>query len=141
MTLTGSKSLQAFDTLCEVLDRNHIIYRSGRDRLCAICNISVGDMPTEFIFLIEPSKMLVTLYAPLPGVITPDRIKDTAVMLCVVNYSLPDGQFTLDAMRGSICIRLTSAFYNSEISASVFEYMLSVAADSIEEYRGKFLLS
>ena len=118
MALTAVKSANAYRALCRVLERNEIIHECDEKNWCVKCSISGNETDFQFAFVIEPSKMLIKLY-------------------CVINDSLSDGHFCFDRSGTSLYFKITASFYNSFTDESVFEYLLSVAAESTEEYYSK----
>ena len=81
--------------------------------------------------------MLITLYSPLPLKTEKDRIADTALAVCMINHRLKEGSFCLDLAEGLIYFKMTNSFYETKINDMLFEYMLSAAADTIDEYYPK----
>ena len=55
----------------------------------------------------------------------------------MINDSLSDGHFCFDRSGTSLYFKITASFYNSFTDESVFEYLLSAAAESTEEYYSK----
>ena len=86
------------------------------------------------IFVIEPSKMLISLYVPIEIDSGLRNVSDLAFALCVINDTLSDGHFCFDRRNTGVYFKMTSSFYNSILSESIFEYMLSVAAEKTDEY-------
>ena len=140
MKATAQQSYMAYNALCAVLEHNDIDYRSNKQKLCVTCRVCCKDIEPDFVFLIDPPKMLATLHVPIPVIIHPDNLSDLSVGLCIINNTLTDVQFCLDITRRRITFRLTSSFYNSRLHPPVFEYMLSAAADAVDEYYPKILL-
>lgn len=121
-------------TLCRVLKRNEIDY-SLSDNNCVRCSINVRDSEISFVFSVDPSKMLVTLYSRMLSNVPREMSTDAALAICMINHSLSDGAICFDIHEGMIYFKMTSSFYDSGLNDSVCEYMLSVAADTVENYR------
>ena len=134
MTLYGKKSIKVYQTLCSVLKRNDIIYECDENNLCVRCSISGKEKDFRMIFVIEPSKMLISLYVPIEIDSGLKNVSDLAFALCVINDTLSDGHFCFDRRNTGVYFKMTSSFYNSILSESIFEYMLSVAAEKTDEY-------
>ncbi len=134
MKITGTKAWQSYTALCKMLDKNDISYEKDDENLCAKCTVSGKDTDMNFLFTVDASKMLITLYSLLPIQVDEDKAADVALALCVVNNSLSDGAFSLDTANLLVYYKMTSSFYNSKSNPSVYEYMLSVAADVIDDY-------
>ena len=134
MTITGTKAWQSYTSLCKMLERNDIDFEKNDKSLCVKCSVSGKDAEMNFLFTVDASKMLITLYSIVPVQVDKDRAGDMALALCVINNGLSDGAFSLDTENMLVYYKMTSSFYNSKVSASVYEYMLSAAADVMDEY-------
>lgn len=132
MTLT--KSWQSYETLCAVLSRNDIDYERNDDNLCVKCSVSGEDIQLNFAFAINPSKMLITLYSPVPVKVKKEKFADMALAVCIINNGLTDGCFCFDPNDGTVFLKMTSSFCDTNVSEELFEYMLSVAADIMDDY-------
>ncbi len=140
MTTTAIRSDQAYNALFRVLDRNEIHYEI--DNCYHIrCDIRGQERDISLFFTIDSGKMLATLYAPLPLFIPGDQITELSVALCLINHTLSDGLFCYDITGGLLYFKMTASFYNSRPDDSVYEYMLSVAAETIDEYVPKLSLT
>ena len=126
-----------YQTLCNVLKRNEIMYECDEENLCVKCSISGKEKDFRMIFVIEPSKMLTSLYVPIEINSGLKNVSDLAFALCVINDTLSDGYFGFDRRNIGVYFKMTSSFYNSLLSESIFEYMLSVAAEKTDEYYWK----
>ena len=134
MILSGTKSMKVYQTLCSVLKRNDIAYECDEENLCVKCSISGKVKDFRMIFVIEPSKMLISLYVPIEINSGLRNVSELAFALCVINDTLSDGHFCFDRKNIGVYFKMTSSFYNSLLSESIFEYMLSVAAEKTDEY-------
>ena len=137
MALTAVKSAGAYRALCRVLERNEIIHECDEKNWCVKCSISGNETEFQFAFVIEPSKMLITLYVFLDIDLSWARLSELAFALCVINDGLPDGHFCFDRSGTGVYFKITASFYNSFTEESVFEYLLSAGAESTEEYYSK----
>lgn len=136
MATTAVRGGQACSVLCDVLTRNDIHFER-MSLHCVRCTVSTADKDTHLIFRIHPSKMLVTLYSPIGSFPSPQEIPDLTLALCMMNHSLPDGAFCLDLTTQLVYFKMTSSYYNNTPDSFLFEYLLSAAADAIEEFRPK----
>ncbi len=134
MTITGTKAWQSYTALCKMLERNEIDFERDDKNMYARCTVSGKDTDMNFLFTVDASKMLITLYSIIPIQVEKDKASDMALALCVINNGLSDGAFSLDTSNMLVYYKMTSSFYNSKVNPSVFEYMLSEAADVMEEY-------
>lgn len=131
------QSLQSFETLCDMLERNDIDYSRNDDRITVHCTISGKDISVPVALAVNPCKMLVTLYALLPLNVESAKAADMGIAVCLANKALADGCFVYDIGDGSLYFRMTASFRDGEISEESFEYMLAEAMDRIEEYYPK----
>ena len=60
--------------------------------------------------------------------------------VCVANYGLVNGTFDYDLSDGEIRFRIVSSFRESILSEELFNYMVLVAASTIDDYNDKFLM-
>ena len=127
MTITTTKSWKNYMTLCRTLDRNDIKYKREDEKLCVICRVGGNEIELSFRFTFNPSKMLITLYSPLP----------IELAVCMINSTLEDGLFCMDLKNNLLYFKMTSSFYETQIHDTIFEYMLSASADIIDEYYPK----
>lgn len=136
MLFTAAKRLDDFEALYALLEKNDIRYELMDDRRvkCFVPSCG-GDIP--LYFGIDSFKMLVTLYSPVPFGISQEKTADIAVAVCLINNALADGGFCFDMKTRMIYFKMTFSFYNGGIPDSVFEYMLSAAADAVEIYEPK----
>lgn len=137
MAITAVKSISAYRCLCRVLERNEITHECDEKNFCVRCMVSGRETDFRFAFLIEPSKMLISLYAPIDIDVSDISVSDLSFALCMINDGLSDGHFCLDRKNMGVYFKITASFYNSFISESIFEYMLSEAAENAEEYYPK----
>lgn len=132
--MTSTKSWQSYETLCGVMERNDIYYEKDDQHLCVKCSVSGQDIQLNFAFVINPSKMLITLFSPMPIQVRKEKSADIALAVCMINNSLSDGNFCFDVNDGTVFFKMTSSFCDTNVSEELFEYMLSVAADTMDDY-------
>ncbi len=134
MTLTSTKSWKHYMLLCRTLERNDISFRRSDRGLNVRCSISGQGRELVFLFVIDPEKMLVSLYSPVLDIDRGKKPGDIALQICMINNSLSNGSFCIDRDCSSIYFKMTTSFYETNLSGEIFEYMLSQAADTVEEY-------
>lgn len=134
MTVTTVKSQKAYQTLCRVLERNEILYECDEKNMCIKCSVSGRDRDMNIYFVIEPPKMLLTVYVPIDVGESWKNVSDLALALCVINDTLSDGHFGFDRRNMEVYFKITSSFYDTWLNDSVCEYMLSAAAENADEY-------
>ncbi len=132
-----TQSLQSFETLCDMLERNDIDYSRNDDRITVHCTIPGRDISVPLALAVNPYKMLVTLYALVPIHIESDKAADIGIAVCLANNALTDGCFVYDIKDGSLYFKMTASCRDGEISEESFEYMLAETMDTIDEYYPK----
>ncbi|MBR2176010.1 MAG: hypothetical protein IJ861_03575 [Clostridia bacterium] len=137
MTLTTTKSWKNYITLCNALKRNDIDYEKDDKHLCIKCSVSGRDIEQNFLFEINPSKMLITLFSPVPLTFGKEKTADMSLAVCMINNSIADGSFCIDIKDRLLYFKMTASFYESTVNDTVFEYMLSTAANTVDEYYPK----
>lgn len=134
MTITSTKAWKHYMLICRSLEYNDIPYLRDDNSLCVRCRISGRDNEMQFLFSVDPSKMLINLYSPLDISVSAKSSAEAALALCIINNRLSHGCFYLDVDDKLLYFRMTTSFYETDLNGMLFEYMLSAAADTIEEY-------
>lgn len=134
MTITSTKSWKHYMLICHILSSNDIPFIRNDTALSIRCSISSRDGDMLFFFSVDPSKMLINLYSPLNFRIKEEDRGEIALGLCMINNKLSHGCFYLDTEDNIIYFRMTTSFYETNLNEMLFEYMLSSAADSVEEF-------
>lgn len=129
----------AFKTLCDMLDSNDWHYDKDEDELVIRCSARGDDLSMDLKIEVDADRMLVVLLSPMPFTVNEERRVALAVATSVVNYKLADGSFDYDITSGRIIFRLTSCYRDSLVGKDMFEYMLYVSCQTIDEYNDKFL--
>ncbi|MBE6846814.1 MAG: YbjN domain-containing protein [Oscillospiraceae bacterium] len=97
------------------------------------------DLPMDLHLLFRPERQMVSLYSPMPFTVPAGRSADMAVAVAAANHGLADGSFDFDHKEGALRFRMTAPFMETTLSADLFEYLLYVAADTIDRYNDRFL--
>ena len=133
MILTSTKAWKHYMLLCRTLDRNGIAYKRNDKRLNVRCTLPEGSEDQSFLISVDPEKMLISLYSP---VLTEPQAaeQELAAAICMINNELRHGCFCYCICDRLLYFRMTTSFYETNLSGEVFEYMLSCAADTMQEY-------
>lgn len=134
------KAREVYGTLIRMLDSRDWKYEKHEDKLLIKSGIQGDDLPVEYIMLVNPRNEVVQFLSSLPFKMPEDKRVDGALAVCVANYGLVDGSFDYDLTDGEIRYRLTSSYRDSELSPEVFEYMMMVAASTVDNYNDKFFM-
>ncbi len=133
MTLTSTKSWKHYMLLCRTLERNDIQFIRNDKKLSVKCSIAGERRELNFLFVTDPEKMLMTLYSPVAAAKGNTDAGSAAMKICSINNTLSNGCFCIDEDDGIIYFRVVISFYETNLSPEIFEYMLSLAADTVEE--------
>ena len=134
------KARQVFNTMIRKLDRMNWKYEKHEDDLLIKSGISGDDLPVEFIVVVKPKNEVVQFLSCLPFKMPEDKRVEGAVAVCVANYGIVDGSFDYNINDGSIIFRLTSSYRESTLGEELFEYMIMVAASTVDNYNDKFFM-
>ena len=134
------KAKSVFTSLVNMLDTRDWKYEKHEEDLLIRSAISGDDLPVEFVVVVNPKNQVVQFLSRLPFSIPDDKRVDAAIAVCVANYGLVDGSFDYDISDGEIRYRLTSSYRESELGADLFEYMIMVAASTVDSYNDKFFM-
>lgn len=138
---------EVFDTLVKALNDLDWKFRKNEDDLVIISGAKGDDIPIEFIVKVNPKNEVVQFLSKLPFNMPEDKRVDGAIAVCAANWTILDGSFDYDIREGEIIFRMTSSYRGSIFSENVifitkdlFEYMIMVAASTIDKYNDKFLM-
>ena len=134
------KAREVYGTLIRMLDSRDWKYEKHEDKLLIKSGIQGDDLPVEYIMLVNPRNEVVQFLSSLPFKMPEDKRVDGALAVCVANYGLVDGSFDYDLTDGEIRYRLTSSYRESELSPALFEYMMMVAASTVDNYNDRFFM-
>lgn len=130
----------AYKTLCEMLDGDDWHYEADPEGLTITCSARGEDLSMRLKVCIDPKRLIIALYSPMPFAIPLERRKAAAIAVCTANHGIVDGNFDYDFTDGMICFRMTACYRDSIISKDLFEYMMYVSCMTIDEYNDKFLM-
>ncbi len=135
-------SRKNFNVLITMLEQKQLKYviEENRQDFAHVCIRFTGeDLPMDLHLLFRPERQMVSLYSPMPFSVPAGRSADMAVAVAAVNHGLADGSFDFDYSAGILQFRLTAAFIETTLSVALFDYMIYVAADTIDRYNDRFL--
>ncbi len=135
-----TRAKEVFNTLVAMLDERDWHYDKFEDDLLIKSGIKGDDLPIEFFVVVNPKNQVVQFISKLPFNMPEDKRVDGAIAVCVANYGLVDGSFDYDISDGEIRYRLTSSYRESTLGKDLFEYMIMVAAGTVDNYNDKFFM-
>ncbi|MBR7133296.1 MAG: hypothetical protein IKD04_07160 [Clostridia bacterium] len=129
-----------YETLCKTLTARDWNYTRHDDDLTITCGARGEDLPMDIIIAVRPGPQVVALYSPMPFKIAEDKRVDAALAVCIANYGLINGTFDYNIADGQIRFRMVSSYRESILGEELFNYMLLVSANTIDDYNDKFLM-
>lgn len=102
-------------------------------------SVQGDDLPITFSVFVDGEKQLVKLLSRIPIEFGKDKINDSAVAVCNINYALTDGRFDLDTDNGQVYYRMTATFMESDLSQVALLYMINYATWAMDTFNGKLL--
>ena len=135
------KQAQAvYKALCNMLDDHNWNYEKDEKELSIYSGARGDDLPIELRIRVDAQRKLVTLLSQMPFDVPENRRNALAVAVSEANSTMVDGDFDYNYLTGKIIFRMTTSFLDSLIGKELFEYMLSCACYTIDEYNDKFLM-
>lgn len=135
-----ARAKQTYDILCKMLDNKNWHYDKMEEDLIIKSGVKGDDLPIDFIMRVNPRNEIVSFISWLPFKADESKRIDMALAICAANYGLADGSFDYDLSDGTILFRLTSSYRECTLSEDLLEYMLLVAASTVDEYNDKFFM-
>lgn len=110
------------------------------DRFMVKFNMSGDDIPMRFFIYVNPSAELITLHSPQPIKFSKDKLDLACRAICAINYRLTDGDFQIDQRDGEVLFNMSTCYADSQISDKVFERMLGLSINIVDEFNDKLLM-
>lgn len=127
-----------YDDFCTMLDEREWTYDKA-DNLVIETGARGDDLAMDLTIRVDADRQLVILHSPMPFTVPENMRKEMAVAVSCANHCMVDGDFDYDYETGKIYFRLTTSFRDSLISKEVFEYVIGVSLNTIDDYNDKFL--
>ena len=133
---------KVFNKLIQHLDSIHLNFSSEEleDRFVVKFNMSGDDVPMRFFIYVNPAQRILTLHSPLPVKFADDKLEVGCKALCAINYRLTDGDFQIDIRDGEVIFNMSNSYAGSLISKEVFDYMLGMSINIVDEFNDKLLM-
>lgn len=129
-----------YETICKTLEsREWNITRHDEDMVIT-CGARGEDLPMDLIIVVNAGAQVVSVYSPMPFKIPEDKRVDAAIAVCAANYGLVNGTFDFDLSDGEIRFRIVSSFRESILGEELFNYMVILAASTVDDYNDRFLM-
>lgn len=129
---------KVYETLCTAIDNRDWKYEKDEDELVAHFWVNGDDIPMKFILRVDAGRQLIQLLSPMPFCMSESKRIDGAVATCAASFNLVDGSFDYNLSDGRIVFRMTASFRESTIGEMLFQYMISCACATVDEFNDKF---
>lgn len=125
---------QIYEGFCNVLDEIEWKYTKKEEekRIIFFVESDVGTL--GFNILVDEKKSLIRILSFLPNKIDDYRMLDIAVAICIINYGLADGAFSLDLDENSVDFAMNASFDNSVIGKELLKYMLNCVVNTVDKH-------
>ena len=132
------KAKQVFDLMTTALDKQSWNYKAYPDELRIESNYIGNDISISFHVIVDEERDSIILLSQMPFTICEEKRIDTAIAVCVVNYTFINGSFDFDINDGELRFRLTTNYFDCEVGEEFFMNMIKIALFTIDEYNDKF---
>lgn len=136
--LKNAKSV--FSTLCKALDSRNWKYNKDENELVITFGVSGDDLSMNFVVKIDADRELVRLFSRMPFKFPEERRLEGAIATCHANYLLVDGSLDYDYTDGECTFRMTASYRDSLLSPTLFDYMVDVSCQTVDDLNDKLLL-
>jgi hypothetical protein len=145
MAVTPERMAEAkavFDSLVQHLNDINLKFEAKEleERYMIKFNMGGDDIPMRFFIYVNPVHQIITLHSPQPVTFPADKIDEACKALCAINYRLSDGDFQIDIRDGEVLFNMSNCYAGSLISTEVFNYMLGMSINIVDEFNDKLLL-
>ncbi len=129
-----------FNTICETFKSMDWTFDAEEEDLTINTSVNGEDIPMKISIRVDADREFVTLLSYLPFDIPEDKRVEIAVALHLINYRLANGAFDYNFAEGEILFRMNTNYMGSLLGKEVFEYMLIIACNTVDEYNDKILM-
>ena len=98
------------------------------------------DFPMEFNVIVDPELRLLMVKSLQPVQISPEKIAEAAIAVCLINSHITDGSYSLDPTNGMVVFSATTSFAGSLISEEVFAYLMQLSEVIVDDFNDMFVL-
>ena len=142
--MTDEKAMKqaqsVYETICKTLESKKWNFTRHDEKLMITCGARGEDLPMDFFIIVNPHAQVVSIISPMPFKMAEDKMVVAALAVCVANNGMVNGSFDYDLANGEIRFRVVSSFRESILSEELFNYMVLLAAATIDDYNDKFLM-
>ena len=140
MSENMQKANEVYRSLIRTLDDMGWKYEKDEENLLIKSGVNSDDLPVEFIVRIMAQNEVIQFLSSLPFRMPEEKRVDGALAVSVANYGLVDGSFDYDIRDGEIRYRLTTSYRDASPAREAFEYIIMVAASTVDNYNDRFFM-
>jgi hypothetical protein len=137
--MANERSIKIYKDICSVLDGKGWNYSRKDDKLTIVLSVRGDDLEMGLVIEVDDERQLVRVVSPMPFEMSENKRIEGAIATCAATYTLADGSFDYDLMRGKIYFRLTSSYRGCDIGEGMLDYMVDVSLSTIDRYNDKFM--
>ena len=127
-----------YEKLCSAIDARNWKYEKEEKDLLVHFEVRGEDLPMLFIIRIDEERHLVTLYSPLPTLISEEKRIEGALVTCIASDSMLDGSFDYDLSKGRVTFKMTASYHDSVISEDLLDYMIGCSCAMVDKFNDMF---
>ncbi|MBR2023540.1 MAG: YbjN domain-containing protein [Clostridia bacterium] len=133
------EAVATYKALCDALDRRKWKYTKEEEKLMVRFNVSGDDLNMSFVMFVDADRALVRLMSWLPFNATnnPDAVSRAVLQ---ANYKMIAGSFDFNYKDGAIAFRLSASYKGAVLGDGAFNYMINVAANTVDDYNDELLM-
>ena len=134
-------AVKIYNDLVAMLNEMDWSFEKFDEALVIKSGVQGDDLPIEFVIKVDPDKELVRFLSKLPFEVPEDKRVDIAIAACVANFYMISGNFDFSVETGETYFRMTQSFRGGvALTKELFEYVIFVSAQTIDEYNDKFFM-
>ena len=131
------EAMATYKALCDALDRRKWNYKKEEEKMLVRFNVSGDDLNMSFVMFMDADRDLVMSWLPFNATNNPDAVSRAVLQ---ANYRMIAGSFDFNYKDGAIAFRLNASYKGAVLGDGAFNYMINVAANTVDEYNDELLM-
>ena len=112
-----------YKSLCDFITKKGWVFDKDDESLSIRFSAVGSDLKMNFFIAVDYERELVRLYSPMDYKISQSKLFEGAIMTCIANYEILDGNFDYDVEDGSIAFRMTASYDENLWGDDMFDYI------------------
>ena len=137
-TMKRERALQAYHTVCAVLDERQWQYDRNDDELVVRFGVRTKDLPVHYVVIVDEDRQMLRLASPMGFKMNPTKRTEGAIITTAATRRLLDGDFDYDIQTGAIAFRLTSSFRGCVVGKGLVDYFIDWTDAAVDHFNDKF---